>query len=63
MNWDLDPDLLWLYVLATILSTIAVFIMFRESRERKRAMDEAKREIDATMAAENEKKAVSKRRR
>ena len=54
MDWglfELDPEYLWLYITATVLSTIGFVIMFRESRARKREMEEAKAAIEAEDAA------------
>ena len=70
MDWglfELDPEYLWLYIAATVLSTIGFVILFRESRERKRAMEEAKAALEAEKAAEKAAKAeqtkVKKKRR
>ena len=60
MDWgifELDPEYLWLYIAATVLSTIGFIILFRESRARKREMDEAKAALEAEKAAEEAAKA------
>ena len=56
---ELDPEYMALYVVAAVLSTIGLFIMFRESRARKRALEEEK----AAYEAEKEKRAKSHEKR
>ncbi len=60
MDWgvfELDPEYLWLYLVATALSTIGCIILFRESRARKRAMREAQEAFEKEKAAEEAAKA------
>ncbi|MBO4852926.1 MAG: hypothetical protein J5477_04770 [Schwartzia sp.] len=58
-SMELDPEYMALYVVAAVLSTIGLFIMFRESRARKRALEEEK----AAYEAEKEKRAKSHEKR
>ena len=39
-SMELDPQYMALYVVAAVLSSIGCFIMFRESRARKKALEE-----------------------
>ena len=60
MDWgvfELDPEYLWLYLVATPLSTLGCIILFRESRGRKRAMREAQEAFEKEKAAEEAAKA------
>ena len=40
---ELDPEYMALYVAAAVLSTIGLVILFRESRARKKALEEERR--------------------
>ena len=59
-SMELDPEYMALYVAAAILSSIGLFIMFRESRARKKALEEEKAAFEAekeAQAKEREKRA------
>ena len=59
-SMELDPQYMALYVVAAVLSTIGLAIMFRESRARKKAMEEEKAAFEAekeAQAKEREKRA------
>ncbi len=58
-SMELDPEYMALYVVATVLSTIGLVILFRESRARKRALEEEK----AAYEAEQEAKAKAREKR
>ena len=65
---ELDPEYMALYIVAAVLSSVGLFILFRESRARKRAMEEAQAEMEAEREREKqeqEKKAkrAAKRKR
>ena len=59
-SMELDPQYMALYVVAAILSTIGLAILFRESRARKKALEEEKAAFEAekeAQAKEREKRA------
>ena len=58
-SMELDPEYMALYVAAAILSTIGLVILFRESRARKKALEEEK----AAYEAEKEAQAKERERR
>ncbi len=60
-SMELDPEYMGLYVVAAILSSIGLFILFRESRARKRALEEEKAAYEAER--EQERKAQEKRQK
>ena len=67
-SMELDPQYMALYVVAAVLSTIGLFILFRESRARKKALEEEKAAFEAEKAKrekEREKKVkrAAKRKR
>ena len=58
-SMELDPEYMALYVVAAILSSIGLFILFRESRARKKALEEEKAAFEAEK--ERERQAREKR--
>ena len=58
-SMELDPEYMALYVAAAVLSTIGLAIMFRESRARKKALEEEK----AAYEAEKEKERAEREKR
>ncbi len=67
-SMELDPQYMALYIVAAVLSTIGLVILFRESRARKKALEEEKAAFEAEKAErekEREKKAkrAAKRKR
>ncbi len=64
----LDPALLPLYLAAAALSTVGLFILYREGRARRRAAEEARAALEAERAEEaaqrgKRKRNAAKRRR
>ncbi len=49
---ELDPEYMALYVVAAILSTIGLVILIRESRARKKALEEEKAAYEEEKALE-----------
>ncbi len=67
-SMELDPQYMALYIVAAVLSTIGLVILFRESRARKKALEEEKAAFEAEKAKrekEREKKVkrAAKRKR
>ena len=60
-SMELDPEYMALYAAAAVLSTIGLFIMFRESRARKKALEEEKAAFEAER--EKEKQEQEKRQK
>lgn len=58
-SMELDPEYMALYVVAAILSSIGLFILFRESRARKRALEEEQ----AAFEAEKEREKLEREKR
>ena len=55
-NMELDPEYMALYVAAAVLSTIGLAIMFRESRARKKALEEEKAAFEAEKEREKQER-------
>ena len=67
-SMELDPEYMALYIAAAVLSSVGLFIMFRESRARKKALEEekaayeAEREREKQAREKREKRAAKKKR-
>ena len=55
-SMELDPEYMALYVAAAILSTIGLVILFRESRARKKALEEEKAAFEAEKEREKQER-------
>lgn len=55
-SMELDPQYMALYVVAAVLSSIGLFIMFRESRTRKKAWEEEKAAFEAEKEREKQER-------
>ena len=55
-SMELDPEYMALYAAAAVLSTIGLFIMFRESRARKKALEEEKAAFEAEKAEQEKER-------
>ncbi len=67
-SMELDPQYMALYVVAAVLSSIGLIILFRESRARKKALEEeqaayeAEKEAQAKEREKRAKRAAKKKR-
>ena len=61
-SMELDPQYMALYVVAAVLSTIGLFIMFRESRARKKALEEEKAAFEAEKDREKQEREKRQKR-
>ena len=55
-SMELDPEYMALYVAAAVLSTIGLVILFRESRARKKALEEEKAAFEAEKEREKQER-------
>ena len=55
-SMELDPEYMALYVAAAVLSTIGLVILFRESRARKKALEEEKAAFEAEKAEQEKER-------
>lgn len=61
-SMELDPQYMALYVVAAVLSTIGLFILFRESRARKKALEEEKAAFEAEKEREKQEREKRQKR-
>ena len=55
-SMEIDPEYMALYVAAAVLETIGVFIMCREGRARKKALEEEKTAFEAEKEREKQER-------
>ena len=55
-SMELDPEYMALYVAAAALSTVGLVILFRESRARKKALEEEKAAFEAEREQEKQER-------
>ncbi|MBR1552657.1 MAG: hypothetical protein IJ631_01435 [Schwartzia sp.] len=55
-SMELNPEYMALYVVAAVLSTVGLVILFRESRARKKALEEEKAAYEAEKAEQEKER-------